>query len=129
MAVVEGLEKVVAALRSKAAKLTGNETEPSVIVGYTQNYAVFVHENLEAHHHVGEAKFLERPARELSPELGKIVAQALAKGLNIAQALVLAGLRLQRESQLLVPVATGALKGSAFTQLESAGKQSEPLAG
>lgn len=31
-----------------------------VVVGYQADYAIFVHENVEAHHPVGEAKFLEK---------------------------------------------------------------------
>ncbi len=33
-------------------------------VFYRQKYALWVHENLDAHHTVGQAKFLEQPARE-----------------------------------------------------------------
>ena len=47
-----------------------------------------------------------------------MIKDALAHGQTTAQALLQAGLRLQRESQLLVPVDTGALKASAFTRLE-----------
>lgn len=31
----------------------------SVVVGYGAEYAIWVHENLEAHHNVGQSKFLE----------------------------------------------------------------------
>lgn len=69
----------------------------------------------------GQAKFLEQPARELSTTiLPDIVKRALEKKKTLAQGLLLAGLRLQRESMLLVPVDTGNLKASAFTRLESA---------
>jgi len=37
---------------------------PSVIVGFEEEYAIYVHENLEAHHPVGQAKFLEQPLQE-----------------------------------------------------------------
>ena len=37
---------------------------------------------------------------------------------SLEKGLVLAGLRLQRDSQKLVPVDTGNLKGSAFTRLD-----------
>lgn len=117
MAKVEGLQKVLTALqkRASAARKDGNV---SVSVGFTQNYAVYVHENLEAYHKVGQAKFLEQPARELSDDgtLGGIVKQAMAKGSTLAQGLLLAGLRLQRDAQLLTPVDTGALRASAFTR-------------
>lgn len=38
------------------------------------SYAVVVHEDLEAHHPVGEAKFLERPLLEHAPGLPEAVA-------------------------------------------------------
>ncbi len=65
-------------------------------------------------------KFLEGPARLLSNsgELNRIISTALQRGSTLAQALVLAGLRIQRESQKNCPVDTGNLKNSAFTRLE-----------
>lgn len=114
MAKVEGVDAVQAALRAQAAR--GERV--SVLVGYTQAYGIYVHENLEANHPVGQAKFLEEPARELADEMGAIVSKAMERGATLAQALLLAGLFLQRASQKLVPVDTGALKGSAFTRLE-----------
>src|SRR4051812_27581493 len=108
MAVVERLEKVIAALRTRAAKSIKGDNV-SVVVGVTAAYAIYVHENLQAVHPVGQAKFLEQPARQLSNDgtLGNIVKGALAKGQTMGQALLLAGLRLQREMQLLCPVDTG----------------------
>lgn len=47
-------------LRSTArtrSEFSGFQTE--VIVSYGTDYAVFVHEDLEAHHPIGRAKFLE----------------------------------------------------------------------
>ena len=35
----------------------------------TTDYAVKVHEDLQMHHTVGEAKYLEKPARQLQPKL------------------------------------------------------------
>lgn len=103
-------------LREKAAA----SQNPKVIVGYTAAYSVPVHENLEAHHPVGQAKFLEQPARQLSNDgtLGDIVRKAIQDGKTMAQALLLAGLRLQRDSQQLCPVLTGNLRNSAFTRAE-----------
>jgi hypothetical protein len=63
--------------------LTGNlrgsgytrKTGPlSVEVGYSAAYAIYVHENLEARHTNGEAKFLQRPLREHEDKIIKIVA-------------------------------------------------------
>jgi len=65
-----------------------------------------------------QAKFLEQPYREMRPELVQAVIEARRKGAGIVQSLLFAGLRLQRASQKLVPVDTGNLKGSAFTERE-----------
>lgn len=117
MAEILKLKALVAKLRARAAKAK-KDSAAAVTVGFTQSYAVYVHENLEARHPVGQAKFLEQPARELSSTLGEIVAELLSKGKTMSQALLVAGLRLQREAQQLCPVDTGALKNSAFTRLE-----------
>ncbi len=103
-------------LRERAAAVQ----QPKVIVGYTAAYAIFVHENLEAHHPVGQAKFLEQPAREMGNDgtLAGIVRKAIQSGKTMGQALLLAGLWLQRASQKLCPVLTGNLRNSAFTRLE-----------
>lgn len=111
---ITGLNKVKAMLERK--KLP--DPRPVVVVGFTQNYALPVHEDLEAHHDVGQAKFLEQPARELADELRDTTAKVYAKTGSLEQGLLIAGLRLQREAQKLVPVKYGALKGSAFTALE-----------
>lgn len=92
----------------------------SAIIGYTAAYSVFVHENLEAHHPVGQAKFLEQPARQGSNDgtLQGIINGALWAGLSMSQALLRAALWLQGASQKLCPVLTGNLRNSAFTRLE-----------
>lgn len=102
------------ALRARAAKYG----DPRVVVGFTAQYAVYVHENLEAFHPVGQAKFLEQPARQYAREIGRMVREAVRRGATFAQALLLGGLRLQREAQLLTPVDTGNLRASAFTRIE-----------
>lgn len=117
MAKVINKERLVAKLRRKAAYAKAN-LNAVCLVGYTTSYALFVHENLEAYHEVGQAKFLEQPARTLQPELVSIIDQALMAGQTMGDALLLAGLRLQAESQLLCPVDTGNLRASAFTRLE-----------
>ena len=52
------------ALRSSAFTEAESGSNPSVVVGFEEEYAIFVHENLEAHHNNGQAKFLEQPLRE-----------------------------------------------------------------
>lgn len=128
MAEIQNLESLIRKLRDKAAKAK-TEKAGSVTVGYTQAYAIYVHENLEAYHKVGQAKYLEQPARQLNADgtIVSIIKEALRKKNTMSQALVKAGLKLQRESQLLVPVDTGALKNSAFTRLDT--EQRKPAVG
>lgn len=90
----------------------------SGVVGYGQNYARFVHENLEAHHPVGQAKFLEKPSRTKRPVMVAIIGKMLKAGKTPKQAVYAALLYLQGESQALCPVDTGALKGSAFVLMD-----------
>lgn len=115
---VEGIQSVVRTLRAKAAA-ANKANDASVVVGYSASYAIYVHEDLTAKHKPGKtAKFLERPARMMKKELQRIIADALRQGKTVAQALLLAGLRLLRESQRIVPVDTGNLKNSGFVRVE-----------
>jgi hypothetical protein len=139
MAKIIGLEKVIAALRAKAAKAQ-EESNVSVSVGYTAAYAVFVHEDLQKAHgaafnikHADEiasgaehsrgpeqqAKFLEGPAREKAGDIGAKVVEGLKQGKTMSQSLLLGGLFLQRESMRIVPVDKGPLRASAFTSLDN----------
>lgn len=120
MAKIEKLQQVVAALQARAAKAM-KASDVSVVVGFTAAYAVYVHENLDAHHPVGQAKFLEEPVRRLGGkggELSQMIGEDLKKQRTMGQALLRAGLRIQREAQILCPVDAGALRASAFTRLE-----------
>ena len=92
----------------------------AVIVGYTQNYAVYVHEDLQATHAPGkQAKYLEQPLVDNSKTLQTIIAEVFVRTDNMELSLLTAGMRLQRESQKIVPIDTGALRGSAFTRKET----------
>ena len=116
---IENLEKLKNQLNKLADKYRAGE-KPSVVVGYTANYAVYVHESMKARHAAGkQAKFLEQPARQMTGQLGTIVGTAMASGTSLIQALYLAGLRLQRSSQEIVPIDTGNLRAGAFTAKES----------
>jgi hypothetical protein len=116
MAKVEGIKGVLGALATRL--IQSRKDDVSVMVGYTQEYSIFVHENLEAKHKPGkQAKFLEQPAREMKLELKEIINKALKAKKTLEQALLLAGLKLQAASQRIVPVDTGALKNSAFTRV------------
>lgn len=118
MANIKGLNAVVGALGKKRKK-SKRENNGDVIVGYTANYALRVHEDLEARHAPGKvAKFLHKPAVEKQKEIAEIILRGKKAGLPLMKAIVLGGLFLQRESQKIVPIDTGNLRGSAFTKIE-----------
>lgn len=117
MARIDGVDRLRAKIRELERKAK-DISNAGVVVGYSQNYALFVHENLDANHPVGKAKFLEDPLRRLRPELSRIVGEVYKRTKSMEKALLTAGLRLQRESQQEVPVDTSALKASAYTALE-----------
>lgn len=117
MSSIGGLHSVHSQLQKLRASVQG--AKHSVVVGYSATYAIIVHEDLTAHHKEGkQAKFLEGPARIYSREIGETVAKAYATTGNLDQSLLLGGLRLQRLSQQVCPVDTGALKASAYTCFE-----------
>lgn len=115
MAKIENVPRLLAKFRDLGNRARADRNV-SVSVGYTAQYAIYQHENLNYFHRVGNAKFLTRPLRQLSRLWVQIVSQALMAGRTMGQALLLVGLRLQRESQLQVPVDTGYLRSSAFTR-------------
>lgn len=117
MAEIQKMDSLLKKLQEMEAK-SRTDNNGAVIVGFTQNYALYVHENLEAHHPVGQAKFLEQPFRELLTQIPVILKKTAQAGKTLLQGLLIAGLRLQREAQKRCPVDTGALKNSAFTRIE-----------
>lgn len=110
---VDGIPGLKKKLLEKAKELGG---QGDVIVGFTQHYAVHVHENLQAKHKEGKtAHYLLKAARMIWPLVPKYVNKMVAAGHTIVKGLIVAGLRIQREAQLIVPVDTGALRASAYT--------------
>lgn len=109
---LEGFDKVAEELSGKSKQ----GQVGTVVVSFSAEYAIFVHENLEARHPIGQAKFLEQPAREMADELGKYIAKLVKGKVPLMQALYMAGLRLQKAAQKLCPVDTGYLRASANTR-------------
>ena len=119
---LQGLSNVISALQQ--LKKRYYETKPPpVVVGYTQSYALYVHE-VPANHskrgRTGKWKYLTDPARRLNNDgtLKDMILSAIQQGTQLNLAMLRAGMRLQRESQQEVPVDTSALKASAFTAYE-----------
>lgn len=117
MALVQRVNRVIAVLRAKAAK-AGKDTKSIVAVGYATNYALIQHENMMFHHNIGQAKYLEQPARQHEKGIANSVRETYKRGATFAQSLIVGGMFLQRMSIPLVPVDSGVLRNSSFVKLE-----------
>jgi len=128
MAIITGLKDIEDHLKKIKRKYSVGK-KPTVIVGYTANYAIHVHENakMEARRRMmkggknpkAQWKFLEQPFREYRSEFLRLIKIAVKKGLPVIDALYIAGLRLQREAMAITPVVTSNLQTSAFTKKEN----------
>ena len=117
MPILQGSKELQRKLRRLSKGVIG---ENSVTVGYTQNYALIVHENRNAKHKKGKvAGYLLDPANQKADQISKRITQVTAKTGSLEKGLLQGGLFLQRISQKVVPVDTGALKASAFTSKTS----------
>lgn len=122
---IKGIKKVIQMIEKKKKQFDLDDNpRPTVAVGYTQNYALYVHENMEYSYSLKNvkagrgAKYLETPARLYRSRIAQIIKEAIAKKTSLAKSLMKGGLFLQRESMKLVPIDTGALRASAYTRLE-----------
>src|SRR6185312_10851378 len=114
-AVLEGVNRLFAKF-SKRKEESVQKDNGSYTVGYAAPYALFVHENMEAHHTKGQAKFLEAPARAMREELGDSIKGDVKNGIGLRLATQNAAVKLLHASQELVPEDTGALKASGFVR-------------
>jgi len=113
MAQILGLDRLREKLRRLAAKAK-KDHDADVTTGFTQQYALVVHE-IPANHPVGEVEYLIKAVRQVEKEVRKNIATAYKNGATLEKALLIGALRIQREAQNKTPVDTGALKASAFT--------------
>lgn len=118
MAKVEGVGELNRIL-GVMAKFIGKTTRPTVKLGYSAPYALYVHEDLEMRHKPPtQAKYLETPMRLLRPELSAMIRGDVKGGIPVDLALLKAASMIMDASQLLVPVDTGRLKSSGYVTLE-----------
>lgn len=111
---ITGQDKVKAKL--KAFTLTGR-SYLSLKVGYTAPYALYVHEDLQAFHPNGQAKYLEQAMRELLGPMRDVIKKKLKHKRSLEDALKPAAQMLFARSQELVPVDTGFLKESGYWEI------------
>lgn len=107
----------VDATLKKLFRRSKKEDNGGVIVGYTQSYALYVHE-VNREHRVGQWKYLQAAYMNKQAEVPGMVAAVYKKTQSVVQGLLIAGLAIQRLAQKLTPVDTGALKNSAYTAKE-----------
>lgn len=112
---MEGLNKLLGDL-GKRQEDSKHKDGGSCTVGYAAPYSLFVHENLEAHHEHGQAKFLEQPARTMKDELAHSIRGDAEHGLGLVVALENVAKKLLAASQELVPEDTGVLKASGYVK-------------
>lgn len=115
---IEGMAKFLSAIDDKIAEV-GKDAKPAVAVGYSADYAIFVHEDLKAYHPNGQAKFLENAIKENETELARFLEERIQKGDTLSKALFYLGDKLGRKSDAKVPVDTGFLKKSRYVKVIS----------
>lgn len=114
------LPEIAARFKAESDKALSETVSGEVV--YNTYYAIYVHENLEAYHRVGQAKFLEEPAKLYRYEIARIIAEQKRNGRSWAQAVQLGMLYLLNLSRPLVPVDTGALRESGKIRITRPGE-------
>ena len=110
---VYNLDRVLTELRKRRAK-AGLDGLSTLKVGYGAKHAVPVHERLDVHHPIGQAKFLEQPIRTEAKTMGDIIKKKLMARESLKVAHMEAAKHLMKVSLQLVPVDTGELRDSWF---------------
>ena len=113
---IDGLRQLESKLQQLSGKY-GSSNQVSATVSQSAQYAIYVHEDLEAGHNVGEAKFLEKAALRNKDKVAERVTKMLPTT-KMSLALYSSALLIQRDSMKLTPVDTGNLKASAQTEIE-----------
>ena len=116
----EGLTELLTTFK-KLADDTGRDC--NIEVGYSAPYAIYVHEDLEVAHQNGQAKFLEQPARQNRQKYLDAIgrewmrrSKAREEGDILKKSVITAAMMLIADSQKLVPVDTGILRGTAYVK-------------
>lgn len=112
-------KRVIDSMNKRLESARRQGLKAAAVVGYTQNYALFVHERLDLKHPVGKAKYLTDPFEAMKPVAAKLIQAYVRQGKTLKEAVLLVALEVQSSSQEEVPVDTGALKASAFTREET----------
>lgn len=115
----DGFDRLVYKLQRRIDR-TKLDSAARATVGFSAPYATPVHENLEAHHAVGQAKFLEEPARTNKATYARIISTEMKRGRSLGQAIFAAATQLKVDAQEMCPVDKGELRDSAFVKMTGA---------
>lgn len=63
-----------ASIHTEEPEIRGNQISVVAATGSQAPYGIYVHENLEAHHVIGEAKFMESVLNESAPYMNQRIA-------------------------------------------------------
>lgn len=116
---IDGVKRLQAKLATLAEKIGAGV--PVAVVGYTQRYAMAVHEVPARHAPGKQANYLLGPARKLanSGELNRVLRLAYKRTEgDLEEAVLTVAYRVLRDSQQVVPIDTSALKASGYACLE-----------
>lgn len=116
MATITGVDKLREQMSSRIQKAT-KLSKAVGYVGYSAEYANYVHENMEAFHRVGQAKYLTTAINKFLPKMTNMLKEELKDGGDPKAAIQKVLLAIKYESQKLVPVDTGFLRSSAYTKV------------
>lgn len=109
MAEILGTGAVLRSLRARSLK---GKVKATAGVVFEAPYAVYVHEDLEAYHPHGEAKFLEKTARRKRAAIQAAIQAKLMRKRSVQEAAVAGAEVLLAETLPLVPIDTGYLYDS-----------------
>ena len=75
------IDKNILRPSARTRKISGSGFEADIVTSYKTDYAVYVHEDLNARHKSGkQAKYLEQPARQEKGTVVKIIRDEVRKG-------------------------------------------------
>lgn len=111
---VRGEAGAVRTLRSRSLR---GRVRMAADVVYDAPYAIYVHEDLSVRHRVGQAKFLEEPARRLARQLQQVIREVLLDKHSLEMGIRRAAGILLEASRRLVPVDTGRLRDSGRVEV------------
>lgn len=122
---IEGLEQAARDLEALADRLNARRSDLAVkwvFGGPAAPYALYVHEDMEAWHDNGQARFLAHPLEESAPSMAARIARDVDAGMSFAQAILALAEIEMTEMKAITPVRYGPLHDSGHV-LDADGRE------